>query len=123
MVIDTTIFVEYLRSKDKAKTSFTNLPPADTYFYSAVTKFELYSGATDAQKWKEVENLLAPMSELPFRDEISIDAARIYQDLRSRGLLIEFRDIFIAATARYHHLPLKTLNVKDFSRIPGLQLV
>jgi predicted nucleic acid-binding protein len=34
-----------------------------------------------------------------------------------------FRDIFIAATAIVNNLPVKTLNIKDFSRIPGLVLV
>lgn len=62
------------------------------------------------------------MVELPFHDQIAIEAARIFQHLRKNGSMIEFRDIFIAASAIVNNLPLKTLNTKDFSRISGLVL-
>jgi predicted nucleic acid-binding protein len=83
----------------------------------------LFSGATDPQKWNDVSFLLAPMAELPFYDQITLEAARIFQHLRKNGKMIEFRDIFIAATAIVNNLPLITLNVKDFSRISGLALI
>lgn len=37
--------------------------------------------------------------------------------------MIEFRDIFIAATAIANNLPLLTLNEKHFSRVDNLSLV
>lgn len=122
MVVDTNIFIEYLRKQNKSKTTLANLPAVDLYYYSAITKFELFSGATDLKKWNEIEFLLAPMAELPFHDQIAIEAARIFQHLRKNGSMIEFRDIFIAASAIVNNLPLKTLNTKDFSRISGLAL-
>jgi predicted nucleic acid-binding protein len=93
------------------------------YHFSSVTKFELFVGATDPQKWHDAQLVIANMVELPFVNEVAIEAALIYQDLQKKGQLIGFRDIFIAATARFHNLPVKTLNTKDFSRIPGLVLL
>lgn len=50
-------------------------------------------------------------------------AAEIYQDLKSRGILIETDDILIAATAISHDLRFATINRKHFERIPNLKLV
>ncbi|MCF2491295.1 hypothetical protein L0659_24190 [Dyadobacter sp. CY347] len=49
-------------------------------------------------------------------------AAEIYHNLRRRNSLIEFRDIFIAATALTFQLPIKTLNQGHFQRIENLEL-
>jgi len=122
MVIDSTIFIEYLRAKDRSKTTLTQLQKPPLCYISDVTVFELFMGATDAKKWHEVEVVLDPMLRLPFNQTIAVEAAKIYQHLRSQGMMIEFRDIFIAATARFHDLPVKTLNTKDFARIPGIRL-
>jgi predicted nucleic acid-binding protein len=43
--------------------------------------------------------------------------------LRKENLLIEFRDIFIAATCLVNHLPIKTINKKHFERIKGLEII
>jgi len=37
--------------------------------------------------------------------------------------MIEFRDIFIAATCMVNNLPVKTLNKKHYDRIEGLSVV
>lgn len=71
----------------------------------------------------EVSVLAQELTILPFDSVAAEKAAEIYLDLRHRGMMIEFRDIFIAATALVHNLPIKTLNTKDFERIGGLVLV
>jgi predicted nucleic acid-binding protein len=50
-------------------------------------------------------------------------AIQIYQRLKSAGNLIDLPDLFIAATAIAHELPLATLNTKHFERITELILV
>ncbi len=79
-------------------------------------------GATNDQKKKDVEILLEGVSVLPFDEEVSMKAAEIYHNLRRRNLMIEFRDIFIAATALVFQLPIKTLNKDHFQRIETLDL-
>ena len=122
MVIAGTIFIEYLRSREKAKTTLMNLPELPLLYVSDVTVFELFMGAKDESKWKDVETVLNPLIRLPFNYPAAVEAAKIFQHLQKQGSIIEFRDIFIAATALVNKLPVKTLNVRDFSRIPGLEL-
>jgi tRNA(fMet)-specific endonuclease VapC len=51
------------------------------------------------------------------------DKSEIYHNLRRRNLIIEFRDIFIGATAITFQLPIKTLNQDHFQRIEFLDLI
>ncbi|GGM76063.1 hypothetical protein GCM10010967_04540 [Dyadobacter beijingensis] len=122
LVIDTGIFIEYLRKTEKSKTILASLPNDSSLFVSAVTVYELMMGATNDQKKKDVEILLEGVSVLPFDEEVSMKAAEIYHNLRRRNLMIEFRDIFIAATALVFQLPIKTLNKDHFQRIETLDL-
>lgn len=123
MVVDTSIFIEYLRKTDKSKTILASLPNETSLFVSAVTVYELLMGATNTQKRDDVEILLQGIPVLPFSEEVSLKAAEIYHSLRRRNLVIEFRDIFIAATAMIFQLPIKTLNLEHFQRIESLEVI
>jgi predicted nucleic acid-binding protein len=122
MVVDTGIFIDYLRSKDKSKTILQNLPDDVELYISSVTLYELYMGATSPQKWIDVKTLTDDIPVLPFTKNISEKAAIIYQELKKENKIIEFRDIFIAATALVHDLPVLTRNKKHFTRVKGLEL-
>ncbi|MGN7205873.1 type II toxin-antitoxin system VapC family toxin [Pedobacter sp. SAFR-022] len=50
-------------------------------------------------------------------------AAELYHKLRLSNQMIEFRDIFIAATCLVHELPIITFNKKHFERIDGLKML
>jgi tRNA(fMet)-specific endonuclease VapC len=122
MVVDSGIFIDYLRSKDKSKTILQNLPDDVELYISSVTLYELYMGATSPQKWIDVKTLTDDIPVLPFTKTISEKAAIIYQELKKENKIIEFRDIFIAATAMVHDLPVLTRNKKHFTRVKGLKL-
>jgi predicted nucleic acid-binding protein len=47
---------------------------------------------------------------------------RLCGEARRRGDVLPMNDAWIAACCVRHDLPLSTLNVKDFQRIPGLRL-
>ena len=122
MVVDTSIFIDYLRAKDKRDTALFKIPDTHTLYVSSITLFELYMGATNKEKWEDVKMLTEDLVVLPFDDTVSIKAAEIFQNLRKINKLIEFRDIFIAATCIVHGLSVKTLNKSHFSRIKGLKV-
>jgi len=46
-----------------------------------------------------------------------------YRRLAGLGQLIGTNDLWIAATALSHELPLATLNLQEFQRVPGLKVV
>lgn len=123
MVIDTGIFIEHLRSKDKTATVLYQLSDQSNLYISAVSLYELYMGATTKEKEQDVRILTEDLTVLPFTDTVSIKAAHIYHGLRLNNQMIEFRDIFIAATCIVNELPIATLNKKHFKRIDGLKIV
>ena len=79
-------------------------------------------GATTPEKENDIELITEDISILPFSDFVAVEAAKIYHQLRISNKLIEFRDIFIAATCLVNDLPLVTLNKKHFTRIKGLTI-
>jgi predicted nucleic acid-binding protein len=48
--------------------------------------------------------------------------AEIRGGLRAKGLLLDNRDLLIAATALHHDLTLVTRNHRHFGRVPGIKL-
>lgn len=120
MVIDTSIFIDFLRAKDKRKTSLFQLPETDHIYISSVTLNELLIGANSPERVNDIKILTEGLPVLAFNDEVASKAAQIYLQLRNQNKMIEFRDIFIAATCIVNELPIKTANLKHFERIEGL---
>jgi len=79
-------------------------------------------GATDESKQKDIRLLTDDIPVLPFDEGVAKKAGEIYHQLRLDNKMIEFRDIFLAATRLVFELPLKTLNTKHFVRIHGLTI-
>ncbi len=122
MVIDTTIVIEYIRSRNKSATTFHNLKSKQEIFISAVSVYELYIGASTIYKEDNIELITRNLVVLPFTYEVSLKAAIVFHQLKAKNKLIEFRDIFIAATCLVNNLPISTLNKKHFERIEGLEI-
>jgi predicted nucleic acid-binding protein len=123
MVVDTSIFIEFLRAKDKTKTALFLIPDTNHIYISAVTLYELLIGANTPEKVNDIKILTQDLPVLSFNEDVAIRAAQIYLMLRQQNKMIEFRDIFIAATCIVNNLPVKTLNLKHFERIDGIIIV
>ncbi len=123
MVADTGIFIEHLRAKDKLSTTLYKISESTDIYVSAVTVYELYMGATNKDKERDVMIITENFTVLPFTDTVAQKAAELYHKLRLSNQMIEFRDIFIAATCIVHELPIVTLNKKHFKRIDGLKIL
>ena len=122
MVIDSSIFIEHLRASDKNNTSLSLIAANNVLYISAVTIYELYIGASSVEKQNDIQKLTDGLIILPFNEVVAFQASIIYRNLKSYNQLIEFRDIFIAATCIVNDLPIKTLNLKHFNRIPDLEV-
>jgi tRNA(fMet)-specific endonuclease VapC len=123
MVIDTGIFIEHLRARNKAGTTLYQLSDNSELFISAISLYELYMGAPTADKEQDIKALTQGLTVLPFTDTVAVKAAQIYHTLKKSNQLIEFRDIFIAATCLANNLPIATLNKKHFARVGGLEII
>jgi predicted nucleic acid-binding protein len=123
MVVDTSVFIEFLRAKDKTQTILFNTPSENRIFISSVTLYELLMGANTSQKINDIRILTDGIPVLSFSESVAQKAGEIYHQLRKANKMIEFRDIFIAATAITNKMPVKTLNVKHFARISEIEIV
>lgn len=123
ILVDTSILIDYYRKTDKEKSVWISLVRQGYSFaISAVTKYEIYSGATQNQLafW---DSILQALTVMPL-DEISVDTAvAINTELKRKRKQIDLADLFIAANAVAHHMPLATLNKKHFDRIETLLLI
>jgi len=99
------------------------LPNNVPYFISSVSIYELFMGATSAQKEYDFRDVIRNIDVLSVDEAVAIKAGEVYHLLKKKNQLIEFRDIFIAATCIVNDMPLATLNKKHFQRIEGLILV
>lgn len=123
ILIDTSVIIDFLRKKEKRNSILWKLKEKHNCFMSAITLFELFSGATDEQKFEDVRKIAKWIEPILFDDPIAELSGKIYRDLRQEKQLIEFRDIFIGATAIHYDYPLATLNQKHFNRIKRLNLL
>lgn len=119
IIIDTSILIDYYRKTDKANAQWVALVRQGYQFaISVITKYEIYSGATQSQLsfWR---NVLQGVTVIPL-DELSIEEAiTINNSLKRKRKQIDIADLFIAATAVANKLPLATLNRKHFERVIG----
>jgi tRNA(fMet)-specific endonuclease VapC len=122
MVIDTNIFIEFLRVKDKTKTVLFLIPDDKQIYISSVTLYELLMGANTPEKINDIKILTEDIPVLPFNEDVANKAAEIYHQLRQKNKMIDFRDIFIAATCIVNNFSIKTLNKKHYDRINGIMV-
>ena len=76
--------------------------------------------ASPRQTW---EQLTRPFSVISWTREVSWQYGEIYRVLRERGELIGANDLWIAATAITHGLPVVTGNLNEFRRVKNLEVV
>jgi len=94
-----------------------------TSIISTITVFELYAGATTEQHIQDLKRLLRWFEVVPFSDNTAKYAATIYRHLKAENKMIDFRDIFIGATALVLDTPILTLNTRHFQRIQGIKFM
>jgi len=122
VLVDTSILIEFFRKKDKKKSVLYRIQKTHKIFTSTISEFEFMAGVKEDHA-TSLEKFFKKIEILPFDSKASIIASSIYKNLKSKNQVIEFRDIFIAATAIAHDLPAVTLNVSHFERIENLKLL
>lgn len=89
-----------------------------------VVKAEFLAGAVVAgQDYTRVSDFLARHKTVWPDDDTVALYAQLYAHLRRLNALVGPHDLWIAAAARQHNLPLLTRNAAEFQRVPGLNIV
>lgn len=94
---------------------------------SLITVGELLFGAL-RRDWGErritdLERRLGLSFILPFDHETAVAYARLKARLRRQGEILADNDLWIAALALRHSVPLASNNRSHFERVPGLVLI
>lgn len=123
VMLDTNILIDALRRKN-GKTFLEEIlktTSREDLSISVISIQELYQGKSvmESEKEEDMQTLLAPLKILPYSYDVAKQAGEI---VRIKHFEITFADAAIAATAIVNHIPLYTLNQKDFMKIPGLML-
>ncbi len=123
ILIDTSVIIDYLRKTNKPKALLWNLRSNYDCFMSTITVFELLAGANTDEKKDDIQKIVKWIEPVSFDKRTAEVAAWFYQDLKKINQGIEFRDIFIAATAYCFNYSLATMNIKHYSRIKEVVLL
>jgi predicted nucleic acid-binding protein len=123
VLVDTSILIDLFRKTDKTNSVLISLVKQGyTFCISAITEYEIYSGAKLGQIdfW---ESLLQRIDVLAFDKTVAKVAVKINNNLKEKRQQIAIPDLFIAATAIANNLSFSTLNSKHFDRIDGLNII
>lgn len=126
VLIDTSVLVDAERRAQSLKQAIGEQERA----ISVITASELLhgvhrapSGPTRTRRAVFVEQLLSSIEPLPITLPVARAHAEIWAELKSDGNLIGAHDLWIAATAVSQGMDIATVNVRDFERVPGLNVV
>ena len=119
LLVDTSILIDHLRKSQKDRSLFYQLSLRFDYVISVVTESAIGSSRNNQEF---TSALLANLTTIPFDSDCTQTAVQLYQQLRRTNQIIPLPDLFIAATAMTHDIPLLTLNRRHFSRINQLTL-
>ena len=126
LMLDTNTISYYFRGDPQVVPRLQAVPPAEIGV-PAIVEYELRFGLlrlppqAAAPRLEALAQLLRPMQVLPFDSACAAHAASIRVALEATGTPIGPHDTLIAATALRHQATLVTRNVREFSRVPGLQ--
>jgi tRNA(fMet)-specific endonuclease VapC len=123
VLADTSILIDYFRKTDKSNSILVKLfRQGYNFCISAITEYEIYSGATQSQisYWNEI---LKRTQVLPFDQAVVKVAIDINNQLKRKRKQIDLADLFIAATAISHQIRFATLNKKHFERIDEIKII
>lgn len=126
LILDSNTISYYFRGDPQVVPRLQAQRPADVGV-PAIVEYELRYGLlrlpqeAATPRLAALAQLLQPMQRLAFDSECAAQAARIRAELEAKGTPIGPHDILIAATALRHQSTLVTRNVREFSRVPGLQ--
>lgn len=121
IVADTDVLIDFLRGKGKAERVAFELGTG-TLATTAITVFELGSGARTKRQRASVDALLGALRVLRLDAEAAERAAAVRVALEGRGEKIGMADYLIAGICLSHGAVLLTRNLDHFRRIEGLKL-
>jgi tRNA(fMet)-specific endonuclease VapC len=125
-LLDTDISIYLLNESLPAVSQRLAGLPADQVGTTAITAAELRFGALNSGRFQQnlarVEIFLAPLLQVPFDAQAAVHFGNLKKLLTAQGQLIGTMDLLIASCALTVGGTLVTNNVREFSRVPSLNV-
>ncbi|MCX6348398.1 MAG: type II toxin-antitoxin system VapC family toxin [Candidatus Aureabacteria bacterium] len=128
ILIDSSVFINVERSGTDVSAYIKGREEEDA-FLSVIAASELLHGVhraadpqTKAKRLAFVEGVLAAFPVLAIDLATARSHAQLWADLARRGKMIGVHDAWLAAACLAHGLRLATFNVREFKRVPGLDV-
>jgi predicted nucleic acid-binding protein len=127
VLLDTDVFSYLTRNGDARGDAYRPHIRGKTVAISFITVGEVYFGA-EKRKWgsKTLGGFLERLKAVvvvPSDDEVCTEYGRLKARLQKAGIVVADNDLWIAACALRHSVPLISNNRKHFEKISGLQLI
>lgn len=124
-LLDTSVYSQPIRDipNSYVMDRWNELPDV-SFCISSIVHAEVLQGLKDRESkkyWRRYQELLhGRYRVLPFDEAVAEHYSDLVIEQKRSGKPRPMADLIIAATARHHGLIVATLNIKDFSNIPGL---
>jgi tRNA(fMet)-specific endonuclease VapC len=127
VLLDTDVFSYLARAHDTRGDAYRPYVKGKAVAISFITVGEIYFGV-EKRKWtsKTLSTFLERLKAVvvvPYDIEVCIAYGKLKAGLREAGIVVADNDLWIAACAIRHSIPLISNNRKHFEKIPGLHLI
>lgn len=119
MIPDTNIVIAYLEGEESVVRAFSQWRENASLFLPTVIESEVLS----FNKWNDSERRVTEQYLADNFISIAFDRPIAHRAAELRRVIrIKFPDVAIAASALHLQVPLLTRDIRDFKRVPGLDL-
>ncbi len=118
---DTSIVISILQGNETVSKVTFDLAKGREIVITSVTEYELLKHFSNKKQESALGSFLSRIRTLSFDKKSSIEAARIYKELKSKGTLINENDILISAICIANGEELITED-RDFERLKMINI-
>lgn len=120
IVIDTSVYVNYLRTKKGLYPYLIDLSQNTTLYTPSIVIMELWAGISmnNDESVQDVKRMLRPTKTISLNRQLAQKSG----DLLRNKQVADSEDAIVAATAIYLKAQLATQNVKHFKSVPNLKI-
>jgi len=126
LILETTFLIDLEREAHRGAVGpahgFLRERPETRFCLTLTTAGELAASLASGER-RRWDDLLRQFLLLPLDGDVCWRYGQTFRYLKQNGLLIGANDLWIAATALAHDLPLVTRNEGHFRRVPGLEVM
>jgi tRNA(fMet)-specific endonuclease VapC len=123
ILADTDVLIDYLSGVSPVREQLSRYIASDRLWTTAISCFELLSGAAEGRRGDAIRRLVDSLSVLSLDRDAAQRAAEVRRHLDEQGQSIGVANSLIAGIALVHDLPIFSRNQKHFARVPDLELV